>query len=143
MINSSSLAVAQYIEQTSLICFKVFKTLIGYPCLITIINVCPAAMFWAFLIAKAFSWASLPSARIKHFPEDSQKAMPNFIPGTEAVNVSYTSSTVLMKWACPIMIFASSGLAIFTLSNLTSLIPFHPVSKADYSKKTHNWQQVL
>ena len=57
----------------------------------------PADSAKAFLLASSTSSSSVPLARTRQAPEDSQKASPNLAPGTEVIIASWMSSTVLMK----------------------------------------------
>src|SRR5215469_14782097 len=102
-------AVAQKIEHTSGTSLIRPSTLIGYPSFMTTTNTCPAARADAFRTAIAFSPSSLPSARVRHGPDASLNATPNFICGTVFTIASYTSSTVLMKCVCPSMRLPPSG----------------------------------
>src|SRR4030067_1731453 len=43
-------------------------------------------------MAASFRFASFPSARTRHGPEASQKAMPNVMPGKAFTMISYKSS---------------------------------------------------
>jgi hypothetical protein len=54
---------------------------------------------------------------MRHSPEDSEKARPNFAPGTVPTRISYRSSTVLMKWLWPKIMLAPSGMISFTTFN--------------------------
>src|SRR5579872_2086568 len=86
-----------------------------------ITKVWPAAMAWALRVAFDFRSASFPSTRVKHAPEASLNAMPNFICGTVLTMASYRSSTVLMKWLWPTMMFPFSG-----ISNRTDFSSIEP-----------------
>src|SRR5207245_7084161 len=55
------------------------------------------------------SSSSLPSARVRHGPEDSLNASPNLACGTVFTTASYMSSAVLMKCVWPTMMLVSSG----------------------------------
>src|SRR5690349_20734659 len=66
--------------------------------------------------------SSLPSARVRHGPEDSLNASPNLACGTVFTTASYMSSAVLMKCVWPTMMLVSSGNLIWTDSN--SIIGF-------------------
>jgi hypothetical protein len=50
----------------------------------------PAPMARAFFAARAARVSSFPSTRTRHSPEDSQKAGPNFAPGTDPTTASAT-----------------------------------------------------
>src|SRR3989344_2712137 len=63
------------------------------------------------------SCSSVPLVRTSLAPEASQNASPKVTSGIEVTINSWISSTVLMKCACPIMIFTSSGFLIGTSFN--------------------------
>src|SRR5215831_18618149 len=56
---------------------------------------------------------------MRHGPDASVNATPNFINGEVPARISYKSSAVLMKWVWPRMILAPSG--IFTRTVLKSI----------------------
>src|SRR5574340_1675004 len=93
---STGFAVAQKIEHTSGTSLMRPSTLMGYPSRMAMTKMWPAAMAWALRMASALSASSLPSARVRHGPDASLKATPNFIWGTELTRASYKSSTDLM-----------------------------------------------
>ena len=77
--------------------FNLGRTLIGKASLIRIIKLCPAANLKAYSAASESRVESLLICLTKHGPLSSQKATPNFIPGTQLTKHSATSSTVLIK----------------------------------------------
>src|SRR3989304_2532266 len=107
-------AVVQKTEHTSGHALMEFNTFTGNDSLMRITNIWPAAMLPAFRIAISLRVLSFPSDLTRHGPEASQNAMPNFIPGTALTMTSYKSSAVLIKWVCPMMILAPSGISIVT-----------------------------
>jgi hypothetical protein len=61
----------------------------------------PGADQLALCLASSIIASSVPLQRIRHFPEASQNANPNLIPGTLVTRASWISSTVFMKWIDP------------------------------------------
>jgi hypothetical protein len=59
----------------------------------------------------------VPSARVRHGPEDSLNASPNLACGAVFTTASYMSSAVLMKCVWPTMMLVSSGNLIRTDSS--------------------------
>src|SRR5512141_2083470 len=110
--------------QTSGTALTAVRMFTGKPPAMTIRNECPAPIAIAFCRAISTSASSLPVWRTRASPDDSQKAMPNFICGADVTMASWRSSTVLMKWAWPRMTFMSSG-----LSTGTTLMSMTPSSK--------------
>src|SRR5438093_2676906 len=94
-----------------------FSRFMGYASRRMRINTCPQARAWALAMAAFRSSSSLPSARIRHGPEDSLKASPNLACGTVFTTASYMSSAVLMKCVWPIIMLVSSGNFIRTDSS--------------------------
>jgi hypothetical protein len=84
-------------------------------------KVCPELNLKAVSKASLLNSSSFPSCLTRHLPEDSQKAKPNFMFGTEFTKASYISSTVFMKWLCPMIIFIPSGGSIFIDFNSNSI----------------------
>src|ERR1035437_5431167 len=78
----TAFAVAQKMEHTSGTSLIRPSTLIGYPSVMTTTKMCPAAMALAFFAANTFNPSSLPSTRVRHGPDASLNATPNFICGT-------------------------------------------------------------
>ena len=60
-------------------------------------------------------------ARTRHWPEASQNARPNLMPGTAVTSVSWMSSTDLMKWVWPRMKLVASGFSIATIAMVVSI----------------------
>ncbi|MDT4860457.1 hypothetical protein FQZ97_950230 [compost metagenome] len=84
----------------------------------------PAPMAWAFLCASSIIALSVPDQRTRHFPDASQKARPNLMPGTAPTRASWMSSTVLMKCVWPRMKLVSSGLLILMVVSSIAFPPF-------------------
>jgi hypothetical protein len=59
--------------------------------------------------------SAVPDQRTRHFPDASQNATPNLMPGMAPTSASWISSTVLMKWVWPRMKLVSSGFPILTV----------------------------
>ena len=116
---STWLAVAQKIVQTSGTALSGFSTLTGKPSLSRITNAWPAPMASAFAAARPVSSASLPDRRTSRAEEASQNATPKRRCGLTPASASCRSSTVLMKWAWPMMTFMSAGLSTGTTSRDT------------------------
>src|SRR5438309_626829 len=106
---STGLAVAQKIEHTSGMFCTTFNRFMGYASRRMRTKTCPAPKAWALAMAAFRSSSSLPSARVRHGPEDSLKASPNLACGTVFTTASYMSSAVLMKCVWPTMMLVSSG----------------------------------
>src|SRR5579883_41197 len=86
-------------------------------------NECPAPRAVAFFFASSVMAGSVPDQRTRHFPDASQKASPNLMPGTAPTSASWMSSTDLMKCVWPRMKLVSSGLSILTvMSCMLSLL---------------------
>jgi len=64
------------------------STLMGKPSRSTTTNTCPAPMAVAFRAATVRSISSLPSTRVRHGPDASLNATPNFICGTAVTMAS-------------------------------------------------------
>ena len=79
-ITSTGLAVAQKIEHTSGMFCTTFNGFMGYASRRMRTKTCPAPKAWALAMAAFRSSSSLPSARVRHGPEDSLKASPNSWP---------------------------------------------------------------
>ena len=92
------------------------RTLTGNPSRKKITKQCPAAMASAVRVASSTKSASLPLRRTNRGPDASQKASPNRSDEPTPTSASCRSSTVLMKCACPITTFTSSGLSTGTTS---------------------------
>jgi len=76
------------------------------------INRWPAPIFEAFSFASSINSSSLPVNLINLGPEDSLKAIPNLIEGEFVTNASYKSSTLFIKWDCPMITLYSFGFLI-------------------------------
>src|SRR5438034_9768991 len=116
-ITSTGLAVAQKIEHTSGMFCTTFNRFMGYASRRMRTKTCPAPKAWALAMAAFRSSSSLPSARVRHGPEDSLKASPNLACGTDFTTGSYMSSAVLMKCVWPTIMLVSSGNFIRTDSS--------------------------
>jgi hypothetical protein len=81
----------------------------------------PAPMAAAFFLASSVMAGSVPDQRTRHFPEASQKASPNWMPGTAPTSASWMSSTDLMKCVWPRMKLVPSGLSTFTVMSCMSI----------------------
>ncbi len=88
----------------------------GNPSRKKITKQCPAAMASAVRVARSAKSRSLPLRRTNRGPDASQKASPNRSDEPTPTSASCRSSTVLMKWACPITTLTSSGLSTGTTS---------------------------
>src|SRR5574340_351972 len=81
----------------------------------------PAPMASAFVRADAVKASSVPLQRTRQGPDASQNANPNLVPGTAVTSTSCRSSTVLMKWAWPMIRLTSSGFWIGIALNVIAI----------------------
>src|SRR5260221_711142 len=84
------------------------------------IKLWPGPMACRFFFANSIIAESVPLQRMRHLPDASQNASPNFIPGTAETSVSWISSIVLMKWLWPRMKLVGPGFSILTVTSSIS-----------------------
>src|SRR6185312_13154781 len=128
---STGFAVAQKIVQTSGTALIGLRTLTGKPSRMAITKQCPAPIANALRVASSTSSGSLPLRRTNRGPEASQKASPNRSVPPTPISASCRSSTVLMKCACPITTFRSSGLSTVTISQESDGVVIYPCCHPD------------
>ena len=134
----AGLAVAQKMVHTSGTALIRPVRLMGNPSRSAMTNMCPAPTAWALRAAIVCKAWSLPSTRIKHGPDASLKAIPNFMPGTVLTIASYRSSTVLMKWLCPKMRLPFSGISSrIALRSMVLLCPRPSIQPNRVSRPHH------